>query len=140
MSIAKQSARSKIVQFDSNRTLSSHSIKIKFNIIWVRINEIMINNLNDIKGNKKWSKQLHFLLVGFIKIQLRNLFRENGDRLTEINEAYALQFCDVDGFLYRKNRNGEHFECLNCRVKADTNKQGSVNIFFRGAHSPSDNK
>jgi putative transposase len=110
---------------------------VKHDINWARIDDIFIENLKDMKRHKKWGRQSHFWPVSYVRKQIKNISRENDVRLTEVYAAGTSQECNVCGFQHKKNRIDERFECLNCREKADANNQASVNIFFRGANSPS---
>jgi IS605 OrfB family transposase len=110
---------------------------LKHDINWARIDNIVIENLKDMKRNKKWGKQSHYWPVGYVRTQLKNLSRENGDRLTEVNAAYTSQECNVCGFIHKNNRNNERFLCMNCGNEIDADYNASINIYNRGMNSSS---
>ena len=51
----------------------------------------------------------------------------------EVNPAYSSQLCPICGYLDRRNRVGDAFQCLNCGHAAPSDQTASVNLKARAA-------
>ena len=110
---------------------------LKNDISWDRINDIFIENLRDMKRNKKWGKKSHYWRVGYIRDQIARLSSEYDVRLSEVFAFYTSQECGVCGLIHKNNRSKERFECICCGYEADANNNAGGNILVRGINSSS---
>ena len=109
---------------------------LKRDIKWDKNTHLIIENLKDMKRNKKWGKKSGYWPVGYIRAQIFNLSSEHGVTVSEVSAAFTSQDC-ICGHRHKQNRSGEHFECRKCGYQADANIHASKNIRNRGVYSPS---
>lgn len=69
--------------------------------------------------------------------KLERLSEDEGFTLTKVNPAYTSQTCSKCGFTDSKSRNGEQFECVECKNKIDADYNAALNILHRGNYNSS---
>jgi len=72
--------------------------------------------------------------------KLERLSEEEGFLLTKINPTYTSQCCSKCGFVDSNSRNGEQFECTNCKNKIDADYNAAINILHRDTYNSSATK
>lgn len=92
------------------------------------VKELRIENLKDVRRNKRTSRNLSHWTYPAIKDKIQARCEENGVRLTLLPYAYSSQRCSKCGWTQRANRNGKRFVCKNCEYAADADFNASVNI------------
>lgn len=110
---------------------------VKNDIPWDLLQQLVIEDLKEIKQGNKWGKRNQFWRVGHAHKQIELIGEANGVRITRVSAAYTSQSCSLCGFIHRNNRNNEKFRCMNCKYETDADINAAVNIRNRGANSPS---
>ena len=107
---------------------------LKYDIDW-SVDQLVIENLTNIKANNKWGKKSQHWTVGYIGEKIKQVSEENDVRLIRVNAAYTSQICNICGFKHKNNRKQEMFLCLNCGYETDADINAAVNIHNRGVNS-----
>lgn len=110
---------------------------LKHDINWCNIDQLIIENLTNIKANNRWGKKSHHWTIGYISNKIKQLSEENDVRLTQVNAAFTSQICSKCEFKHKGNRIHEKFLCLNCGYQTDADINASINIHNRAVNSRS---
>lgn len=92
---------------------------------------IVMEKLSGIKDEKdniflnNWS---YFELQQFIQYKAA----ENGIKIEFIEPQYTSQRCHICGAIYKANRNGKDFKCLDCKTELDADFNAAKNIATPG--------
>lgn len=110
---------------------------IKHDVPWHLLQQVVIEDLSDIKQGNSWGRRHQFWRVAHATRQIELKSEENGVRVTRVSAAYTSQTCASCGFKHKNNRTGEKFSCLSCGHVTDADINAAVNIRDRGVYSPS---
>jgi putative transposase len=129
---------------DRNKSITYKKLVIKLRgFIKTEINRILNHIVDTIKPraivlenndfrNVNLSHQMNRLLsncgISYLNKKLASLHEEFGIEIIEVNKAYTSQECNSCGYVDKKNRNEEEFECEHCLHSAHADVSGATNV------------
>lgn len=88
----------------------------------------------DIRGKSKskgMSRLVSYWMRGSLKERLSYLALVKGFHHEQVNPAYTSQMCPTCGFIDKKNRAGDTFQCLNCGHRDHADRVAAINLGAR---------
>jgi hypothetical protein len=95
---------------------------------------IMVAEKLDMRGkapSRKLSRRVSQWARSILKDRSEFKASAGGSRLADVNPAYSSQTCPACGYLDKRNRQGDVFQCLHCGHRDDADRVGAHNLKAR---------
>lgn len=80
---------------------------------------------------KSWNRKLSAWTRGVLQDRTEFKGVAEGFRHEQVNPAYGSQACPRCGFVDKRNRNGDKFQCLHCKLEGHADQVAATNILSR---------
>jgi IS605 OrfB family transposase len=108
------------------------------------VHTLYAENLKSVKTNSKLGKhfnnKLQYWSYAQVLNKLETLSEREGFYFFKVNPAYTSQTCSFCGEVDKSARNGEVYQCKNCKTTIDADYNAAINVLHRGIYSSSTTK